>query len=133
VAPRANAEPDTGQTIAAGDPSPPDPATVYRMVGELVRRLAPTARNLRIVYDVPGAGGVSTGRIPITAISDASDLDGLVVGVLAAHSGWMKGRAVAAQLDLDPDGGHFRSTMARLAATGLIESNKALGYRLPSS
>jgi hypothetical protein len=132
VAPRAAAPGSDadGGTEAPGHQSPPDPAAVYRQVAELALYLHPTATACRIVFDTPA--GASTVAVPMTT-DDPSELDDRIVDVLTnkQRAGeWMKGKVVAAHLDMEYDGGHLRGALARLARVGTIESSRA-GYRMP--
>lgn len=43
---------------------------------------------------------------------------------------WAKGRTIAAEIDLEYDGGQFKKLLAGLVGDDLLESSKANGYRL---
>jgi hypothetical protein len=118
--------------------SPPDPAAVYRLVAEWVQSIYPTARNLRIVGDVPDESGSSTTfrfPVPTRVELDPDVLDAAIVGVLsglkAGHR--LSGAALAIQIDedLDHTGGTFKRAVRRLRAAGRIDSDRA-GYWLIS-
>ena len=112
----------------------PDVANVHRAVVEWVRSIYPTARNLRLVCDVPGEDGMVSARLPIISPTCPADLKAAIVAVLSKlrPGEWMKGRNVAWEIDedLDNKGGSFKRAAADLVEDGVIESSKANGYRL---
>lgn len=124
-----------GADADAGPQSPPDPAEVYRLTTALMRWMHPGVRNLRIVGEVPAAGGVQTVRLPVPDEAVPADLAAGILKVLAKlrPGEWMKGRNVAWEIDedLDHKGGSFKRAVAELIEDDKIESGR-LGYRLIS-
>ena len=43
---------------------------------------------------------------------------------------WAKGRTIAAEIDLEYDGGQFKNLMAETVRDGELESSKSNGYRI---
>jgi hypothetical protein len=72
----------------------------------------------------------------ILSLPDAAPVDPTEAAILSElgklRAGeWMKGRTLAASVDLDVDGGHFKGLMARLARPGgRVESSRGHGFRL---
>ena len=129
MAPRTTSEPGPKAPDEPTAQSAPDPASVYRQVAELALYLHPTATACRIVFDTPA--GCSTVAVPLTT-DEPDDLDDRITDTLATKQRageWMKGKVLAAYLDLGADGGHFRGAVARLVRAKVIESSHA-GYRL---
>ena len=127
---------ETGQSVPLTDQTlPPDPATAYRAVTALMRWMHPGVRYIRIVGEVPAAGGVQTVRLPVPDEVAPADLAAAVLKVLAKlkPGEWMKGRNVAWEIDedLDHKGGSFKRAVAELIDGEKIESGR-LGYRLIS-
>lgn len=127
--PTAAVEPGAVQT-------PPDPAAVCRLVAAWVQSMYPTARNLRIVGEVPDPSGSSaTFRLPVPTDGeiDPDELDAAIVAVLAGLKPGvrMSGAVLAMSIDedLDHTGGTFRRSIRRLKAAGKIDSDRA-GYFL---
>lgn len=124
-------QPESADAHDAGQSPAPDADRVYRLVGDLVRFFCPAARDVCITYRVPGQA--EPGRIPVPTAATAEDVRDEVVNLLARlrPGEYMKGRAVAAELDMEYEGGHFRAMMAKLAKDEVIESHTQKGYRLP--
>jgi hypothetical protein len=122
----------TGQTVPA-DQSSIDPVQVYRVVAELALMLHPQATGCKIVIVCPNVTDPTTLNVPLT-VHDGDDLESRIEAFFRDKirpGEWVKGRSVAIELDVDPDGGHFRSTMARMARPGgRLQSHKTQGYRL---
>ena len=124
------------QTDPALVQSRPDPAEVCRLVTLWVRSMYPTARNLRIVGDVPDSSGSSTPiRLPVPTDTEPNP-DELDAAILAVLSGLkpghrLSGAALAMQIDedLDHNAGTFKRAVRRLKAAGKIDSDRA-GYWL---
>lgn len=111
--------------------SPPDAEQVYRMVARLVAWFCPGAREVCITYRVPGAA--EPGRIPVPFAGETDDGRAAVLAILGRMRAgeYMGGRAVAAELGMEYEGGHYRSLMSAMVKDGEIESHRQKGYRLP--
>lgn len=135
--PKAAPSPDTDTSDDAAERQTADRQHVRRLIADMVRADEPTARNIRIVYEVPaGDGSVMTGRIPIPIDPAADDHKTAILTVLAKlkPGEWLGGKALAMQIDeeLDHKGGAFTRAIAALKTTDppKIESHKVHGYRL---
>lgn len=120
----------------AGVQSPPDAATVARLVAQLVRVVAPSATNIRIQYDVPQGKGVAlAGVIPLPVSKPSlSELAADIMAVLDKLSPgqWLNGAALAAAIDPanppDHTAGGWRRAVDELKAHEMIDTHPRKGY-----
>lgn len=95
------------------------------------RLIRPDAIKCRVLFYSPGADDLERSSVPVPLYSNESTTAGKVIAFLSKLSPgeWAKGRVIAAEVEMEPDGGRFRKIMADLAKSETLESG-ALGYRL---
>lgn len=93
----------------------------------------------RVIYVTVGGVETSVGLPVPRPASDppggTPESDSPADRVLAFLSGmrageWAKGRTIAAEIDLEYDGGQFKKLLAEMVQDDLLESSRANGYRL---
>lgn len=128
-----------GETKSADEPgavqSPADPVVLSQFAADMVRRVSPTACNLRLVYDVPQPHGPPlTGTIPLLTMPPTlSELAADLWEKLRQVDGWINGAAWAAMVDpslaLDHTSGSFKRAVQELKDAELVQPHKQHGYR----
>lgn len=117
-------------------PKVPSREWVYRTLADFARELYPQAKSCRLVIDVPDGDGVTSASLPIPlGVSDDAAAEDRIVAFLSGFSPetWVKGRVIAAELDMEYGGGQFGKLMSGLTQERkILESSKA-GYRLKST
>jgi len=113
-----------------GSDAPPTLADVRRVVAGYVCHHMPAASGCKIHVEYPG-GLADLLAVPLV-VDGGDDLESRVLAFLSKLPAgmWMKGRSIAAEMDVELDGGHFRGTMATLVRSGQLESHRTQGYRL---
>lgn len=124
---------------AAPPQSPSSPESVGGEWSDLVaavasyRRVAqPDAAWCRLLFGQPGTdiNTASSIAVPLFVATDNPNAARVVAFLSKFASGeWTKGRVIAAELDMEPDGGQFRKIMGDLVRAETLESG-SLGYRL---
>lgn len=115
----------------------PDFDRIYRDVAAMVLFSRRNAVGCRIVVDVPdGRGGIGSDciTVPMPVSSDAATEDRIVafLGGFSTET-WVKGRTIAAELDMEYSGGQFSKVMAELVKVKRILESSSAGYRLRSA
>lgn len=137
---KAAAELDRAEDVAGGPQSPngvPSDAGASEyadMVAAIARyqRIAkPDAVRCRVLFYSPAVDGFDRSGVAVPLLAVGSTNAGRVVAFLSKLSAgeWAKGRVIAAELDMEPDGGQFRKIMGDLVRSETLESG-SLGYRL---
>lgn len=131
----AKAAAEIEQADAAGGSQSPDGAEWSELVAAVVkyRRVAqPDAAWCRLLFGSLGTDLSDAASIPVPlyAVSDNPHV-GRVMSFLSklAPGEWAKGRVIAAELEMEPDGGQFRKIMGDLVRAETLESG-SLGYRI---
>lgn len=93
--------------------------------------IRPDAIKCRLVFYSPGGEEMDRSSVPVPLFSGETTTAGKVIAFLSKLSPgeWAKGRVIAAEVEMEPDGGRFRKIMGELVKSETLESG-ALGYRL---
>lgn len=125
---------DDADITAVRSPAP-SREWVYRTLGEWAVDLYPNAIAARLVIDIPNGAAVASASLPIPlpAPSDATVEDRIVAFLSGFHpETWVKGRVIAAEVDMEYGGGQFGKVMAELSKVKKILESNTAGYRLKS-
>lgn len=95
------------------------------------RLIRPDAIKCRVVFYSPGGDELDRSSVPVPLFCGETTTAGKVIAFLSklTPGEWAKGRVIAAEVEMEPEGGRFRKIMADLVKSETLDSG-ALGYRL---
>lgn len=100
-------------------------------IADYQRVAKPDAVKCRVTFFSPGSGGFDrSGVVVPLLVANVTKADKVIAFLSKFSAGeWVKGRVIAAELDMESDGGQFRKIMGDLVRSETVESG-TLGYRL---
>lgn len=106
---------------------------MVRGVVDYLRKFRPDAVRCKLLIYSPGTDGFDRSTLAVPMACSEASFAGRVIAFLSKFPAedWVKGRTIAAELDMEHDGGQFKKLMAQLPKDEVLSSPQ--GYKLRRS